>query len=272
MPSSTDQVERAVNRDVTFGSVVRSEWLKFRSVRSSIVGITVTVVLSLGLAILVTVLVRTHWSTTSYQDKLTFDPVSTSLVGVIVAQFAVGVIGALFITSEYSSGSMRTTLTAVPKRFELTLGKLAVLMTSILVVGEVTSIGSFLLGQSIYSGVVPTASLSNGATLRAVLFAGIYLTLLATITFGLGLIIRHSAATISVFVGLLLVLPLIFAFFPQSWRNAGLKFIPGELGHSMVTPQPVANDFSPWTALILLIVYAVVLVAVGATLFNRRDA
>ncbi len=99
------------------------------------------------------------------------------------------------------------------------LGKLAVLMTSILVVGEVTSIGSFLLGQSIYSGVVPTASLSNGATLRAVFFAGIYLTLLATITFGLGLIIRHSAATISVFVGLLLVLPLIFAFFPQSWRK-----------------------------------------------------
>ncbi len=261
-----------MNRDVTFGSVARSEWLKFRSVRSSIAGIIVTFVLTLGLAILVTVLIRTHWSTTSYENKLTFDPVSSSLVGVIFAQFAVGVIGALFITSEYSSGSMRTTLTAVPKRVQLTLGKLAVLMVSILVVGEVASIGSFLLGQSIYSGVVPTASLSNGPTLRAVIFAGIYLTLLATIAFGLGLLIRHSAACISVFVGILLVLPLIFAFLPQSWRNAGLKFLPGEMGHAMVTPQPVANDFSPWTALVLLIVYAVVLVAAGTTLFNRRDA
>ncbi len=261
-----------MNRDVTFGSVVKSEWLKFRSVRSSITGVVVTFVLTLGLATLVTILVRTHWSTTSYQNKLTFDPVSTSLVGVIFAQFAVGVIGALFITSEYSSGSMRTTLTAVPKRIELTLGKLAVLMASILVVGEVASFGSFLLGQAIYSGVVPTASLSNGPTLRAVIFAGIYLTLLATIAFGLGLIIRHSAACISVFVGILLVIPLIFAFLPQSWRNAGMKFLPGEMGHAMVSPQPVTNDFSPWTALILLIGYGIVLVAVGTTLFNRRDA
>jgi ABC-2 type transport system permease protein len=261
-----------MNRDVTFGSVVKSEWLKFRSVRSSITGIVVTFVLTLGLAALVTILIRTHWSTTTYQNKLTFDPVSSSLVGVIFAQFAVGVIGALFITSEYSSGSMRTTLTAVPKRVELTLGKLAVLTISILVVGEVASVGSFLLGQSIYSGVVPTASLSNGPTLRAVLFAGIYLTLLATIAFGLGLIIRHSAATISVFVGILLVVPLIFAFLPQSWRNAGMKFLPGEMGHAMVSPSPVTNDFGPWTSLILLIIYGAVLVTVGATLFNRRDA
>jgi hypothetical protein len=145
-------------------------------------------------------------------------------------------------------------------------------MASVLVVGEVASFGSFLLGQAIFSGVVPTASLSNGPTLRAVIFAGIYLTLLATIAFGLGLIIRHSAACISVFVGILLVLPLIFAFLPQSWRNAGMKFLPGEMGHSMVSPQPVTNDFSAWTALILLIVYGIVLVTVGTTLFNRRDA
>ncbi len=93
-----------VNRDVTFGSVVRSEWLKFRSVRASIAGMIVTFVLTLGLAGLVTALIRTHWATTTTANRLTFDPVSSSLVGVIFAQFAVGVIGALFVTSEYSSG------------------------------------------------------------------------------------------------------------------------------------------------------------------------
>jgi ABC-type transport system involved in multi-copper enzyme maturation permease subunit len=261
-----------MNRDISLGSVVRSEWLKFRSVRSSITGVVLTLVFTIGLAALISFVVRSHWATMGAAHQLTFDPVSSSLVGVLLAQFAVGVIGALFVTSEYSSGSMRTTLTAVPKRIELTFAKLIVLVASILVVGEVACFASFLLGQSIYSGVVPTASLSNGATLRAVVLAGLYLTLLSALAFGLGLIMRHSAACISVFVGILLIVPLIFAFLPQSWQNAGLKYLPSELGHSMVSPAPVANHFGAWTSLIILAVYAIVLVAIGATIFTRRDA
>src|SRR5665213_155334 len=103
-----------MSRNVTLGSVVRSEWLKFRTVRSSVTGVIVTFVLTIGLGALVTSLLRAHWSTTSPARELTFDPVMTSLVGVAFAQFAMGVIGSLFVTSEYSSGSIRTTLTAVP--------------------------------------------------------------------------------------------------------------------------------------------------------------
>jgi ABC-type transport system involved in multi-copper enzyme maturation permease subunit len=261
-----------MNRDISLGSIVRSEWLKFRSVRSSITGVVLTLVFTIGLAALISTVVRGHWATMGTARQLTFDPVSSSLVGVLLAQFAVGVIGALFVTSEYSSGSMRTTLTAVPKRIELTFAKLLVLLASMLVVGEVACFASFVLGQSIYSGVVPTASLSNGATLRAVVLAGVYLTLLSALAFGLGLIMRHSAACISVFVGVLLIVPLIFAFLPQSWQNAGDKYLPSELGHAMVSQASVANDFGPWTSLIVLAVYAVVLVAIGTTVFTRRDA
>lgn len=261
-----------MNRDVSFATIVRSEWLKFRSVRSSVTGVVVTLVLTIGLAALITTVVRAHWSSMTLANKVTFDPVTSSLVGIILAQFAVGVIGALFVTSEYSSGSMRTTLTAVPKRIELTLGKLFVLVVTMLVVGEVACFASFLLGQSIYSGVVPTASLSNGPTLHAVIMAGVYLTLLAATAFGLGLIIRHSAAAISVFVGILLILPLIFAFFPQSWRNAGQKYLPSELGSAMTSPTATAHDFGAWTSLILMVVYVVVLLVIGTTLFARRDA
>jgi ABC-2 type transport system permease protein len=261
-----------VNRDISLGSVIRSEWLKFRSVRSSVTGVLLTLVFTIGLAALVTSVFRAHWSTIGAASQLTFDPVSSSLVGVLLAQFAVGVIGALFVTSEYSSGSMRTTLTAVPKRIELTFAKLLVLLASMLVVGEVACFASFLLGQSIYSGVVPTASLSTGGTLRAVVLAGVYLTLLSALAFGLGLIIRHSAACISVFVGVLLIVPLIFVFFPQSWQHAGEKYLPSELGHAMVSPTPIANDFGAWTSLILLVIYAVVILVVGTTLFTRRDA
>jgi ABC-2 type transport system permease protein len=261
-----------VSPNVSIASIVRSEWLKFRSVRSSIMGVLITFVLTIGLGALVTSLLRAHWATASAASRLTFDPVSTSLVGVIFAQFAIGVIGALFITSEYTSGSIRTTLAAVPHRVELVVGKLIVLMVSMFIVSEIACFAAFSLGQSIFSGVVPTASLSNSNDLRAVIFAGVYLTLISALACGLGLILRHSAGTISVYVSLLLIVPLIFAFLPQSWQNRGAKFLPSELGHAMASASSVANDFGAWTSLILLVIYVVVILGVGTALFARRDA
>jgi ABC-2 type transport system permease protein len=264
--------EFAVSPNVSVASIVRSEWLKFRSVRSSIMGVVVTFVLTIGIGALVTWLLRVHWATEGPLFVATFDPVSTSLVGVIFAQFAIGVIGALFITSEYTSGSIRTTLAAVPRRIELVVGKLIVLVISVFIVSEIACFAAFTLGQSIFSGVVPTASLSNGNVLRAVILAGVYLTLISALACGLGLIIRHSAATISVYVSLLLIVPLIFAFLPQSWQNRGEKFLPSELGHAMASASSVANDFGAWTSLLLLVVYVVVILGVGTALFARRDA
>ncbi len=261
-----------MSHDVTLGSILRSEWLKFRSVRASIVGVVVTFVLTLGIGALVTTLVRTHWSSTNFATRITFDPVSTSLIGIVFAQFAVGIIGALFVTSEYSAGSIRTTLAAVPRRVELAFGKLIVLLVSMLIVSEVAAFAAFVMGQAIFSGVVPTASLSNAHALRAVVLAGVYLTLLAAFVYSLGLILRHSVATISVFVSLLLVVPLILFSLPASWQNDTRRFLPAELGHAMTSTTLVPHDFGPWTAFVILATYVVVLFSVGATMFLRRDA
>jgi hypothetical protein len=261
-----------MSHDVTLGSVVRSEWLKFRTVRSTIVGVTITFILTIGIGALVTTVVRTHWDTANFATKLTFDPVSTSLFGVVFAQFAVGVIGALFVASEYSAGAIRTTLTAVPNRIELVFAKLIVLIGSIFVVGEIAAFITFLMGQAIYSGVVPTASLSNAHALRAVIFAGVYLTLLAALVFSIGLILRSSIAAISVFVSLLLVVPLILIALPQSWQDDTRRFLPAELGHAMTATTAISNDFGPWGALLTLILYVVILFSVGATMFIYRDA
>jgi ABC-type transport system involved in multi-copper enzyme maturation permease subunit len=263
----------AVSSDTTLGSVIRAEWIKFRSVRSSLWCVAITFILTVGLGILVTTVVRVQWHKMSAINKLTFDPVQTSLVGIVFAQFAVGVIGSLFITSEYSTGSIRTTLAAVPNRIQLIAGKLIVLVSCMLVVGEVVSFGAFFIGQSIYSGVVPTASLSNGAVLRTVIFAGLYLTLLAAFSFALGILIRHSLAAISIFVSILLILPLIIAFLPQSWQNDTIRFLPGEgLGHAMTSVQPGANLFSPWASFGILALYVVVLLTAATSSFRRRDA
>jgi hypothetical protein len=262
-----------MSSEETLLSVTRSEWIKFRTVRSTIMGVFVFVVLTIGLGVLITATIRAHWGTMNFGRKLTFDPVSTSLAGVLFAQFAVGVIGSLFITSEYSSGAIRTTLTAVPHRIELALAKLLVLVVSMLVVCEIVCIATFLIGQAIYSGVVsPTASLANGTDLRAVLLGGVYLALLAMLGFSLGLILRQSAACISVFVSLLLIVPIIMLFLPQSWQNSYQKYEPSNLGSSMMSVTQRPFLFGTWSALTVLVIYVVVVFGVGVTMLQRRDA
>ena len=253
-------------------SSTRAEWIKFRSVRSSIMGVLVFIVLTLGLDALITVAVRSHWHETSPVNRLTFDPVSTSLAGTIFAQFAVGVIGVLLISSEYSSGSIRTTLAAVPNRMRLAVSKLIVLTASIFIISEIVCFIAFSMGQAIFSGVVPTDSLSSGAVLRSVIFAGVYLTLLAVFGFALGLILRHSAACISVFTSLLLVLPIIVLFLPQSWQNTITRYEPSALGRAMMSTTPPAQLFAAWTALVVLAIYVAVALGVGMALLQRRDA
>jgi len=261
-----------VSSNQTLVDVVKSEWIKFRTVRSSVMGVIVFFVLTLGLGGLISWAIRSHWTRTSVADKLTFDPVSTSLAGIIFAQFAVGVIGVLFITSEYSSGSIRTTLTAVSNRLRLITGKTIVLAVSLIVVSEIVCFAAFELGQSIFKGVVPTDSLGTADVLRSVLLAGLYLTLLTIAGFSLGLIVRHSAACISIFVSILLIVPIIFAFLPQSWQNSYSKYLPSELGRSMMSPFPPAYHLGAWNACILLVVYVIVIFGAGVTLMIRRDA
>jgi hypothetical protein len=108
--------------------------------------------------------------------------------------------------------------------------------------------------------------------LRSVILAGVYLTLLTALGFGLGLILRQSAASISVFVSLLLILPILVIFLPQSWQNNFSKFEPSELGRSMMAVTPRAEAFGAWTALLVLLIYVVVVLAAGTTLLQRRDA
>ncbi|MHB2028112.1 MAG: ABC transporter permease subunit [Acidimicrobiales bacterium] len=251
---------------------MKSEWIKFRTVRSTIWGVAITFVLTIGIGALITTAIRARWNSEGAIHSLSFDPVTTSLGGTLFAQFAVGVIGALFITSEYSSGSIRSTLTAIPRRLELIFGKLVVLAGSMFVVTELACFATFLIGQAIYLGVVPTASLSNSNVLRAVLFGGIYLTLLSLLGFGLGLILRQSAACISVFTSLLLVLPIVSFLLPTSWQNTFSKFEPSTLGQTMLSPTTPLNDFSPVTSLVLLTLYVVVVLVIGATMMQRRDA
>ncbi|MDH2904135.1 MAG: ABC transporter permease subunit [Actinomycetota bacterium] len=258
----------------TLVDTTRAEFLKFRTVRATFIGLITLIVLTIGLAVLITLVIKANWSQRSPVERLAFDPVATSLVGVFFAQFAVGVLGARNITSEYASGAIRTTLAAVPRRVRLVVSKVIVLLVTFFVVGQVVVFCAFEIGQMIYrSGHLPSGTLSNSTDLRAVIMAGIYLTLLTLVGFGLGLILRTTSVTISIYVTLLLIIPIIVNFLPSSWQDHISKYLPSNLGQSMTSPSAISSHSFSWgTATIVLVIYTIVIVGIGTLLLTRRDA
>jgi hypothetical protein len=266
-------------------SIVRSEWIKFRTVRSTVWGVLTLIALTVGFGALISFASAGHYSQRDI-EKLSFDPVLRSLSGLFFAQLVVGVIGALAITSEYGSGAIRSTLAAVPRRIELILAKASVLKITIFVIGEAVSFGAFSIGQMIFASTkvpladrvfpelthVPSASLGTPGVFLAVFLGGVALTLLALLGFFLGLIMRSTAASISVYVVSLLVLPILTIFLPSNWRNDISKFLPTNLFQGMIATHHSTDAFSPWMATGTLTFYVLVIGAIGLALFSRRDA
>jgi ABC-2 type transport system permease protein len=183
-----------------FRSAARMEWLKLRSVRSTGWVLLVFAAGMIGLAILV--MIHQHWATMSAPDRASFDPTELSFAGLSIGQLALGVLGALVITTEFSSGMIRATLAAVPRRPLLLAAKAAVLGAVTLVVGEIFAFAAFAAGELVLKSPAPHATLGQPGVLRAVLMAGAYPALIALIALGLGAVIRHTAGAISAVVGI----------------------------------------------------------------------
>ena len=188
-----------------FRSVARMEWLKLRSVRSTAWVGLVSVAAMIGLAVLV--LSQIHWNTMSAADRATFDPTNDSMTGLAIAQLAAGVLGVLVITGEFSSGMIRATFAAVPRRRLVLAAKAAVAGAVALVAGEILAFAAFAAGELALKGGAQHAALSQPGVLRAVLRAGAYPALIALIGLGLGALIQHTAGAICALVGVLFVLP-----------------------------------------------------------------
>lgn len=256
-----------------FKGVLASEWTKVMSVRSTVWTLLVTVVVGVGLGAIVTSAQAARWSSRTIVDQLSFDPTRSSLAGLLFAQLAIGVLGVLVVSSEYSTGTIRSTLSAAPRRPLVLLAKVVVFSTVTLIAGEAVSFVAFFVGQSLLSGKTPTASLSDPSVVRAVVGGGLYLFALGLLALGLATIIRHTAAAISTFVGFLLILPIIVAALPSSLADDIGRYLPANIGTSMVTAHHLGTDsFGPWTGFALLCGYAVLAVVIGGVLLVRRDA
>jgi ABC-2 type transport system permease protein len=256
----------------TFGGVLRSEWVKLRSVRSTFWALTVTVVLGIALGAVISAAAAHSYARFSVSEKLSWDPTGVSGAGMAIAQLAIAVLGVLCISSEYSSGMIRASLIAVPKRGRMLAAKSLVFAGVTFVVGEVTSFVAFFVGQALISGHAPRAALGDPGVARAVVGAGLYLTALAVLSVAAGTLLRHPAAAIAAMTAVVLVLPLIAQALPGSWRNPVTEFWPTQAGSQLTSVYHSVHTLQPWPGFGVMCLFAAIVYGMAWTLLDRRDA
>ncbi len=256
-----------------FRSVLGTEWIKLRSVRSTMWTLLATAIIGVGLGAIVTSAQASRFDTRSLAAQRAFDPTRASLSGFLFAQLAIGVLGVLIVSAEYSTGTIRATFSAIPRRLLVLVAKALLFGAIVFVVGEALAFVAFFVGQRILTGHTPTASLSDASVLRAVISSGLYLVVLGLLALGIAAIIRHTAAAISAFVGILFLLPIIAAVLPSSFSDDVSRFLPQQIGIVMMTGHYHGSDtFGPWTGFLLLCGYAAASLVVASVLLVRRDA
>jgi ABC-2 type transport system permease protein len=253
---------------------LRSEFTKIRSVRSTWWTLIVMAIVMAGVSALACA-GAAHSARNGH--VISIDPTQQSLFGVLLAQLIIAVLGALTITSEFSTGMIRTSLATMPRRGTFVAAKAIVFLAVALVTGLIASFGAFFLGQALLSGVHLSTTVGHPNVLRAVIGAALYLTVCGMLAFGLGLIIRHSAGAISAAAGVLFVLWVLFQMvsssLPVSWANDISRWIPMNAGSGIwLTGRINPHQFAPWNGLAVFAAYAAVAIAVGVVLFRRRNA
>lgn len=270
-PATTGTGDSTVK--VTQGRVLLSEWTKFRSLRSTVWTLLVAVILMVGLGAVFSAVNASQYHKFSAGDKASFNAVTTSLNGISFAQLAIGVLGVLLITGEYSTGMIRSSLTAVPRRLPVLWGKLAVFAGVVSVVSLVASFASFFIGQALLDQHGIGVTISAPGALRSVFGAALYLTVAGMIGVAIGALLRNTAAGISTFVGVFFVVPPLSQLLPSSISDHLVQYFPSNAGQAVFGgDRGLANALSPWAGFAVLCVYAAVLIAAAAFRLQRSDA
>ncbi|MCC9708055.1 ABC transporter permease [Streptomyces sp. MNU76] len=259
---------------VTGRRVLRSEWAKFWSLRSS----WITLGVALVLLILFGAIAGYTYSPGVVDDGPPGQPsgagdaVSLALTGVTFASLAVGVLGVLLSAGEYSTGMIRSTLTAVPRRLPVLWAKGAVIGVIALVLGTVGALTAFQLGVPGLDGEKISLSLGDDGVLRALADAGVYLGLVAVAGVTLGVLLRSSAGAIAALVGILLILPGLATLLPDSWYDTITPYLPSNAGSAIYALTGSADALSPGQGLAVFAGWVALALAGAAHRLVRRDA
>ncbi|WP_239080996.1 ABC transporter permease [Streptomyces coelicoflavus] len=257
----------------TFVDSLRAEWIRLRTMRATLYVVVATLVAGAGLATLNGSSAGDEYAAMSAADRLTFDPLATSLKGVILAQLTLALLGGLAITSEYGSRTIVSTLTAVPRRGRVLVAKAVVLTAIALPTGMLTTLGGFLAGQSaLESSGAPHVALGDPGAWRAVLGGGLFLTLAAVLGLAAGIMIRSTTATVTTLFATTLIVPALAPSFPGTLANWTTKFWPPSAGGQIVTGYRDPDLLNPWPGFTVMAGCVVVLLTAAFLTFRRRDA
>ena len=280
-----------------FSGALRSEWTKIRSVRSTTWTLLATAIVTIGISTLFA------WGQSGHLgqgDLPTFDPVRSSMFGIVFGQLVIVVIGAMTLSGEYTTGMIRTSLSAMPRRGVVFGAKLTVFTLVALVTGLFCSFTSFFIGQTFFNDVtlqdfgpvkpgspdlpVPSApvhvhlSTTLGAphVLQAVIGGGLYLAVSSLLAFGLAALLRHTAGAITTAIALLFVTFIMTQFLPHDWAVHVDKWIPFLAGSQIWGIHKLGGDTVPmlsaWAGFGVFTAYAAIAIIGGAVLFRKRDA
>ena len=271
-PSVTTQSRATrVRSRVTQVGVFRSEWTKLYSLRSTRYALLATAVMTIGFGLIASAVTVSKWGTLSAIDKATFDPLSTSLLGVRFGVLAIGVLGVLLIAGEYSTGMIRSTLSAVPKRLPVLWGKAGVYALVAFVLAVPSVLIAFFASQAILSGQHVQIAFSHPGVAGALIGAAGYLTLVGLFAMGLGAIMRNTAAGIATFAGVMFVVPPLISILPSSVANSIDPYLPSNAGDAMMQIGHHANSLSPLPGFAVFAAYVVVIIGAAAVTLVRRD-
>jgi ABC-type transport system involved in multi-copper enzyme maturation permease subunit len=255
-----------VDGPVTQRGVIASEWLKFRSLRSTVL------VLAAAVAAMVVFGGVIAYNTRNPAGQDPEDLVASGpLQGYYLGQLLMGALGVLVVSAEYSSGMIRATFAAVPRRTPVLIGKAVVFAVVVGISMVVASVVAFLVAQAVLSGHRPTFSLSDGATLRVVIGTGVYLTLVGLIGSSLAWIVRSTPGALVATLAVILVLPILLELVLPSWGDYIAAYLPTGAGQSFSTSLPLPHALSPWTGLAVMVGWVVAGLLAAAVVLRRKD-
>jgi ABC-2 type transport system permease protein len=252
-----------------FGATLKAEWIKFWSVRSTFWATAMLVVLGAGLTVLVCA-TSAEWLASGEADE---SPLSFVTWGLMFAQITAIVLGTLVVTSEYGTGMIRATLAATPRRGSVLAAKAIVLSGTLVVVGTVTAFAGFFGGNVFLDREGIGVALGDEGVLRAMLGSGLYLAGLGLFAAAVGVLVRHTAAALSVVLALVFVVGNMAFLLPGTWGEWTAKLMPGNAGSGVATPvsfNPQLLD--PWVGFAVFAAEVAVLAMVAWATFRRRDA
>jgi len=209
------------------------------------------------------------------------DPAKISLTGIYVGQAVIAVVAVLAISSEYSSGMIRVTLAATPRRATVLAAKAAILAGPVLVAAAAGVLGSVLTGRLILPGHgigpahgYPDLSLASGPVLRAAAGSVLYLALIALLSLGIATAVRDGAAAIGIVLGLLYLFPILGQVAgSSSWHRHLGQLAPMTAGLAIQATTGLRNlPISPWAGLGVLAGWALAALLAGGILLRLRDA